>query len=147
MKYRMKRDSALFFLCSLIEYIGREQKRKRGEIAKALGEKMLRRIYAFADVLHSEPIAKVADEYIAICRIEKGSFDNIATCRFDVPDYWTIGEVYERLIADITTDDVIQALQMVYASWISEAISNYNTDFYYQPRDYIAECYRQGMVI
>ena len=143
----MKRDSALFFLCSLIEYIGREQRRKRGEIVEALGEKNLRRIYAFADVLHSEPIAKVADEYIENSRIEKGSFDNIAACRFGVPDYWTIGEVYERLIGDIAMDDTIRAVQMVYGSWISEAISNYNTDFYYQPRDYIAECYRQGMVI
>ena len=26
------------------------------------------------------------------------STDNVAACRYTVPDYWTIGEVYERLI-------------------------------------------------
>ena len=32
----------------------------------------------------------------------------------------------------------------VYTSWIDAAISNYNSDFYYQSRDYIATCYREG---
>ncbi len=34
----------------------------------------------------------------------------------------------------------------VYTSWIDEVISNYNTDFYYQSRDYIFECYREGQI-
>ncbi len=143
----MKHDSSLFFLCSLIEFIGRKQKRKRNEVVEALGENSLRRIYGFADVLHSEPIAKVASEYIEDRDIGKGSYDNVAACKYDVPDYWTIGEVYERLIGDVRTTDTIQSLRKIYGSWISEAISNYNSDFYYQPRDYIAECYRRGMVL
>jgi len=40
----------------------------------------------------------------------------------------------------------VARLMEVYASWISDAISNYNTDFYYQSRDYICECYREGKV-
>lgn len=28
-------------------------------------------------------------------------FDNVGKCRYKVPDYWTIGEVYERLIEDM----------------------------------------------
>jgi hypothetical protein len=34
----------------------------------------------------------------------------------------------------------------VYLSWIDAALSNYNTDFYYQPRDYIYECYKEGKI-
>lgn len=30
---------------------------------------------------------------------------------------------------------------------MGEAISNYNSDFFYQPRDYIRECYLAGDVI
>ena len=51
-----------------------------------------------------------------------------------MPDYWTIGEVYERLIEDISGDGIqgiIDSLMVVYGSWVSNAISNYNTDFYY----------------
>lgn len=66
------------------------------------------------------------------------STDNVAACRYTVPDYWTIGEVYERLIEDVTGEDededdehLIDHLMEVYTSWIDDAISNYNSDFYY----------------
>lgn len=143
----MKNDSALFFTCSLIEYMGREKKRYRKEVVLELGEVMLRRIYKHADVLHCEPIAKTADEFISIINLEEGTFDNVKKCRYEVPDYWTIGEVYERLIEDIAEKDVIDTLVEVYSSWISDSISNYNTDFYYQSREYIRECYRAGTVL
>ena len=143
----MKNDNALFFTCSLIEYIGRQQRRKRGEVTETLGEQMLRRIYRYADVLHCEPIAKVVEEYIDMCNIEVGDFDNVAKCRYEVPDYWTIGAVYARLIEDVMTEEPIEALRQVYASWISDSISNYNSDFFYQSRDYIRECYLAGEVL
>ena len=59
-----------------------------------------------------------------------------------------IGEVYERLIEDCFSDDeILHGIWKVYHSWISDKISNYNTDFYYQPRDYIAACYEEGDVL
>ena len=145
----MKNNSALFYTCSLIEFIGREQRIKRSELVHLLGEKTIRRIYRYADVFHCEPIEKTADDFITNLNIPKKSFDNVASCRYHVPDYWTIGEVYERLIEDISGDDaehIIDRLMGVYASWISDAISNYNTDFYYQSREYICECYREGKI-
>lgn len=143
----MKNDSALFFTCSLIEYIGRQQKRKRGDIVKILGMEMIDRIYRYADVLHCEPIAKTADEYIHMCGITAGEYDNVAKCRYEVPDYWAIGQVYARLIQDVRKGNVMETLLEVYDSWISDSISNYNSDFFYQPRDYIRECYLEGEVI
>ena len=52
-----------------------------------------------------------------------------------MPDYWTIGEVYERLIEDISDDNkdsIIEHMMEVYSSWISDAISDYNSDFFYK---------------
>ncbi len=145
----MKNDSALFFTCSLIEYIGRQQKQKRSAIVQYMGKDVVKRIYRYADVFHCEPIEKVADEFITQCNIPAGSFDNVAKCRYEVPDYWTIGEVYERLIEDVTGDEpdsIIEHIVEVYSSWIDDAISNYNTDFYYQSREYIFECYKEGKI-
>lgn len=145
----MKNNSALFYTCSLIEYIGRERKLKRADVVRSLGENTIRRIYRFADVFHCEPIEKTADDFISHLNIPEGSFDNVAACRYTVPDHWSIGEVYERLIEDVSGDKeetLIHCLIEVYTSWIDDAISNYNTDFYYQSRDYIKECYREGTV-
>ena len=145
----MKNNSALFYTCSLIEYIGRIMKQRRSVVVKLLGVDTIKRIYKYADVFHCDPIEKVADEFIHLSNIPIDSFDNVAKCRYEVPDYWTIGEVYERLIEDLeekTMKDVVDLIMEVYSSWIDSVISNYNTDFYYQPREYICECYLEGEV-
>lgn len=145
----MKNNSALFFTCSLIEYIGRKQKQRRSAVVKYMGRDTIKRIYKYADVFHCEPIEKTADEFITRCNIPADSFDNVARCRYDVPDYWTIGEVYERLVEDITEDNIdmiIDNIIKIYSSWIDDVISNYNSDFYYQSREYICECYKEGRI-
>ena len=146
----MKNNSALFYTCSLIEPIGRTQKQPRSAVVSFLSKGTILRIYRFADVFHCEPIEKTTDDFITIRQIPQGSFDNVAACRYTVPDYWTIGEVYERLIEDTAQEDtdeaIVDKLIEVYTSWIDAAISNYNSDFYYQSRDYIAECYREGKI-
>ena len=145
----MKNNSDLFYTCSLIEYIGRKQKQRRETVVKLLGRGTIRRIYRYADVFHCEPIAKTADDFIHICNIPVGAYDNLEKAKYEIPDYWTIGEVYERLIEDVTEDNteaVVDTIMAVYSSWISDAISNYNTDFYYQSREYICQCYAEGEV-
>lgn len=143
-----KNNNDLFYTCSLIEYIGRSVKRTRKETVDFLGKDRIAQIYQYADVFHCEPIEKVADEWTRESGIIPGTFDNVAECRYRVPDYWDIGEVYERLIEDCYDDDqILCGIWEVYHSWIDDHISDYNTDFYYQPRDYIAECYRESKVL
>lgn len=145
----MKNNSDLFYTCSLIEYIGRKQKQKRETVVKLLGRETIRRIYRYADVFHCEPIVKTADDFIHICNIPVGAYDNLENAKYEIPDYWTIGEVYERLIEDVSEDSteaIVDTIMAVYSSWISDAISNYNTDFYYQSREYICQCYTEGEV-
>ncbi len=143
----MKNDSNLFFTCSLVEYIGRKQKLERSEVVSYLKVDTLKRIYKYSDVLHCEPIAKVADEFIQLCNIPEGHYDNVAKCKYTVPDYWTIGDVYSRLIEDMTDGDVITTLIEIYSSWIDKALSNYNTDLFYQTREYLSLCYREEEVV
>lgn len=140
-------DSALFFTCSLIELIGRMTHQERGKVVSIMGRDTIAHIYEYADILHSEPIEKTATEFMTRCNIPQGRFDNIGSCRYMVPDYWDIGEVYQRLIIDVKgDDDTIDTLMSVYSSPTDHNISNYNSDFYYQPREYIAYCHKQGTI-
>lgn len=145
----MKRNnSKLFYTCSLIEFIGRQTKQERQNIICFLGRETIERIYEYADVFHCEPIAKVADDFIERAHIPNGDYDNVKSCRYNVPDYWTIGEVYERLIEDVGEEDtVIETLIEVYQSWISPILSNYNNVVYFQSREYIAVCYQEGKIL
>ena len=143
-----KNNNALFYTCSLIEYIGRECKQTRRDVVRVLGRETIERIYEYSDVFHCEPIEKVAFEFIERCQIEKGKFDNVAKACYEIPDYWTMGEVYERLIEDVGQDEtIIDTLLEVYQSWIDESLSNYNLPIYYQSREYIAACYKEGTIL
>lgn len=145
-----RNDNSLFYTCGLIEHIGRRQKRRRSEVVELLGDGLLDRIYRYADVLHSDSIDHVDEEYCKIAEITQGDFDNVGSCKYEVPDYWTIASVYSRLIEDVApagADTPLTTLRNVYASWVSDAISNYNTDFFYQSRSYIAACYEAGEVL
>ena len=57
-----KNNNALFYTCSLIEYIGRTKKETRCKIVEDLGKDTIQRIYNYSDVFHCEPIEKVAME-------------------------------------------------------------------------------------
>ena len=142
-----KYNASLMYTCSLIEFIGRRQKLTRAAVTDALGREVLSRIYRSADVLHCEVIDSVADTFIGLAGVPTGEFDNVGRCRYAVPDYWTVGQVYARLIGDASQGDILQTLWEVYHSWIDAAISNYNSDFYYQSRNYIIACYRAGEVL
>ena len=145
-------NNNLFFLCSLIEFIGRQRKLARSEVVSSLGQETVKHIYEFADVLHCEPISKVADEYINLHQLGTGNFDNVSVCKYIVPSYWDIGKVYACLIQDVSGNGsdrkkIIQTLNEVYGSWISDSLSNFNSDFYYQQHDYIRECYFEGKIL
>lgn len=140
-------DNNLFYTCSLIEYIGREKKQHRGTVVQKLGTTAVRRIYEYADVLHSDPIEHVSEVYSEMAALESGSFDNIKACKYDVPTYWDIGKVFARLIEDVSDEDRVEGLEKVYRSWLTDEISNYNSDLFYQPRDYLKECYLAGKIL
>ncbi len=140
-------NNALFYTCSLIEFIGRERKLRRKDVVSQLGQEVLHRIYQYSDVLHSDSIENVADQYAEIAGLPYGDFDNVKNCRYSVPGYWDIGKVFTRLIEDVSPDDPLNGLEKVYSSWISDAISNYNSDLYYQPRDYLKECFLSGKIL
>ena len=142
-----KNNNSLFYTCSLIEFISRQTKNNRKDIIEFLGED-LERIYNYEDVFHCEPIEKVANDFIIRNNISTGKFDNISKCKYNIPDYWEIGEVFERLIEDIYDEkDIFRGIREVYSSWLAEKILNFNSDLYYQSRQYLAECYKAGKII
>jgi hypothetical protein len=47
----------------------------------------------------------------------------------------------------VNDGQLLDTLHRVYTSWICDAISNYNSDFFYQSRDYLRECYLAGEVL
>lgn len=142
-----RRDNDLFFLCSLIDYIGRKTRNRRFIVVNALGKDKLQHLYDLADVYHSENIDKITDEIIGTYKLEDGFFDNVASCTYTVPTHWDIGKVYKRLIREIAEHEqapLMEVLMRVYNSPLAEKIDDYNSSLYYENPSYLYESWLAG---
>jgi hypothetical protein len=146
-----KNSNDIFFVCSLVEHIGRKTKNHRSVVVNAIGRGKLQHIYDFADIYHSENIEKISDELIATYHIAAGYFDNIASCKYSVPTIWDIGKVYRNLIISILTSrenqQPVDILMEVHNSWISRKIEDFNSSMYYENPDYIFQTFLAGDVL
>ena len=144
-----KEENDLFYTCSLIEYISRKTKNTKKSVVEKLGIKNIKKIYDLAEVYHCENIDKISDEFIEKADIKLGDYDVISKCEYNVPTYWEIGRVYQRLIIMVNNDKdkYIDTLIEILTSWIIENIDNYNSSMYYENPSYIYECYKEGKIL
>lgn len=152
-------DNDLFFVCSMIDYVGRKTLNKRNDVVNKIGKEALLNLYEYADVYHCDNPDKVCGELIDDFNIGKGDFDNIGKAQYSLPTYWDIGKVYMRLILNSLetskrTDDirqrrvkVIDKLFEVYNSFICEFIDDYNDTTYFESPSYQYECYKAGRIL
>lgn len=146
MNDKLKND--LFYVCSLIEFIARKTKNKRAVIVKALGEKGIEKQLEDADVNHCLSFEQVSDELIEFYGIPYGDFDTITGCKYNVPGYLDIGRLYSLIIIDCAEQGkIVEEIIKVFSSFISNEISNFSSDLYYQNPSYIECSYKEGRLL
>ena len=137
----------LFYLCSLIEYIGRKTKNHRGDVVKMIGKEELNNLYKLASVNHCLSFEQVSDEVIEKNNIINGDYDTISSCKYEIPSYRDIGANYKRIILNVNKNDIIDTLYEVFISFISDAMSNFNSYFFYQNSSYMTACYLENKIL
>ena len=145
-----RESNNLFFLCSLIEYVGRKTKNHRNVVVNAIGKEKLQHIFDLADVYHCENIDKITHDLIKTYKIDDRTFDNISDAKYSIPTHWDIGKVYKRLIYDISSKQnkaMMDVLIDVYNSWLSRKIEDFNSSIYYESPEYLYASYLVGDVL
>ena len=108
----------------------------------------LSRQLRLAEVNHSLSFEQVSDELIEEYNISNGNFDTVAECKYTVPSITSIGRVYQMLVLAVCKDDnVEQAMIDVFSSFISDEISDFNSNVYYSNPDYLRCSYLNGMML
>ena len=97
---------------------------------------------------HCLSFEQVSDEVISYYKITNGEFDTISDCKYPVPSYLDIGKLYSIMIEDCAAPgEEVQELINIFSSFISDEISRFQTDLYYQNPDYIECSYREGKLL
>ena len=143
-----KERNDYFYVCALIEYIGRETRNHRGDIVRAIGIKGIEKLLRDAEVNHCLSFEQVSDEVISYYGIEQGDFDTLSGCKYSVPSYLDIGKLYSIMVEDCAEPGKeAEELMKIFSSFISDAISNFNSDLYYQNPDFLEWSYREGKLL
>lgn len=143
-----KEKNDLFYVCSLIEYISRETRNRRGDVVKRIGKEGIEKLLHDAEMNHCLSFEEVSDEVISHFQIRNGAFEPEKGSPYTIPDVQEIGKLYAIMIEDLADPDrETEELMSVFSSFISDAISNFRSDLYYQNPDYLEWCYREGHIL
>lgn len=144
-----KEKNDLYYVCSLIEYLGRTTKNRRADIVETLGKSELLRQIELAEVNHCISLEQVADEIIKECGIKEGQFDSIGNSHYSVPSISAIAKNYQRLIVESMKkdDQIVDCLINVFQSFISDEISDFNSSVFYCSPEYLRLSYEEGKLL
>lgn len=137
----------LFYVCTMIEFTARKTKNHRKDIVQKLTKEDISHQLKVACVNHCLSFEQVSDEWIEDFGITTGIFDTVAECKYTVPSVTSIGRVYQQLILSVMGEDVAQTLIDVFSSFISDEISDYNSNVYYSNPDYLRCSYQEGRLL
>lgn len=138
----------IYYVCTMIEFVSRITNNRRKDVISKLSKKNIEHQLKVAEVNHCLSFEQVSDEWIEQYGIKTGKANEIDNCRYTIPSVTSIGRVYQQLVlATIKGDDVAQAIIDVFTSFISDEISNFNTNVYYSNPDYLRCSYEAGFLL
>jgi len=142
-----KETDDLFYFCTLIEFISRKTKNTRRDTIAYFSEDEIKLQLDNAQINHCLSLEQVCDELIEKLSIQTGNSDSVAECKYTVPTETSIGRVYQRLILAVEGDNITKTIKEVFSSFISEEISNFNSNVYYSNPDYLLWSYLEGQLL
>ena len=143
-----KQKNDVLYVSSLIETIARKTKNHRQDEIHHYTKDNIERQLRLAEVNHCLSFEQVSDELIEYLNIPDGDFDTAAECRYTVPSATSIGMLYQGLVlSTMKDDDAAQAILDVFSSFITDEISDFNSNVYYTNPDYLRCSYLEGKML
>ena len=143
-----KRKDDIYYVCTMIEFVARATNNRRKDVVKKLTKKNIEHQLKVAEVNHSLSYEQVSEEWIEQYGIVEGNFDTIKECRYTIPSVTSIGRVYQQLVIEtMEVNEEAQAIIDVFSSFISDEISNFNSNVYYSNPDYLKCSYEEGVLL
>lgn len=137
----------IYYVCTMIEYVARVTNNKRKDVVKKISAKDIEREIKAAEVNHCLSYEQISDEWIERYGIEEGSLSNKG-CRYEIPSVNSIGRVYQQLVLETMEEHgMAQAIIDVFSSFISDEISNFNSNVYYSNPSYLYYSYKEGVLL
>lgn len=132
----------------MMEYVAWITKNRRGVIVRCLGLEGIRKQLHDAPVNHCLTFEQVGYEITETYHIPAGEFDTITNCKYTVPGFQDIGKLYAILVEMMDAGKSPESrIEEIFTSFLSDEISRFSTDLYYQNPDYLLWCLKSGEIL
>lgn len=144
------RSNDIFYVLSMLEKCSRITGCPLNEMIDYFTDESLEDILDSAQVLHCDDSDYVADEIIKEVGIPKG---NRKIEGYNVPSHWTQGRQFWRIIKSVVDVDKVSNKELIpeirnfMKSIVVEYMSDYEAFFYWQPSEYLIECYKANKIL
>ena len=143
-----KQKDDIYYVCTMIEFVARVTNNRRRDIVKKLSKKNIEHQLKVAEVNHCLSYEQVADEWIEEYGIAEGMYDTVKECNYTIPSVNAIGRVYQQLVLEtMEENNEAQAIIDIFSSFISDEISNFNSNVYYSSPNYLKCSYEEGVLL
>lgn len=140
-----KEKDNIYFVCCMIEFIGRKTKNRRHDVINYLRDGLAHEL-EYADVTHCLPMEQVVEEWIENYSISDGHYDTTTGNEYEVPSALAVGRIYQNLILNTASiqEEPVKAIETVFSSPIIDYITDFDSGVYYRSPSYLQYCYEKG---
>jgi len=140
-----KNEEKTFYVCWLLENLGRRLHKHKSELVKEISRWRLDKLYELDDVYHCMDVDSVVDDLIEEFDIHRGMYNPLGMLNYRTPGTDEIARTYANIIKRNYDDDITGIID-VFDNPVVKVLEDYNTAMYYSDQDFISACFRMGNV-
>lgn len=141
----------VYFLCTLIESIGRDRKLRREDVIKYLTPNGIDKVLDLHTVYHCLPLEQATSEFVTTYNIPLGDYDNVDMAReldYNIPSEFSIGMSLYLVLKEFNVNkrNIHSLLDEIYNSKVIKKMSDYSTDIYTTSTNYLVSCIKDDTI-
>jgi len=143
----MVKYNDLYYVCWLIERLHRVTEKPHKDVVELMGEARIRHYMELADVFHCENPDKIVGELAEELGLPEPQLYGDLPTEMKKPALRSIAGVYARIIKATHPDNYVSGVINVLSSFLPPLVSDYGNNLYWANKEYLTECYKEGVLL
>ena len=143
----MVKYNDLYYVCWLIERLHRVTGQSHKVLVDLIGDARISRYMQLADVFHCENPDKIVGELTEELGLPEPCLYNELPAEMKTPSLRSIAGVYARIVKATHPGNYVSGVINILSSFLPPLISDYGNNLYWANKEYLTECYKEGVLL
>ena len=143
----MAKYNDMYYVCWLIERLHRVTGQPHKVLIDLIGENRIRHYMDLADVFHCENPDKIVGELVKEIGLPEPCLYSELLAELKTPALRSIAGVYARIVKATYPENYVLGVINMFTSFLPPIISDYGNNLYWANKEYLTECYKEGVIL